>query len=89
MVKVHLSKLLGIKRINQASLARSTGIRPATINDLYHEFATQISFEQLNQICESLDCSISDLLEYIPDEIKSTGKNLILEAHGNRRTKRK
>ena len=38
MIKIHLSKILGIKRITQAELSRRTGIRPATISAYYHEF---------------------------------------------------
>jgi putative transcriptional regulator len=39
MVRIHLSTLLGAKKWNQAQLARVTGIRYNTINDLYHELA--------------------------------------------------
>ena len=36
---------------------------------------------------EVLDCGIADLMEYVPSEKKKTGKNLILEEHGNRKSK--
>lgn len=36
MIRINLSTLLGKKRWTQADLARRTGIRPNTINDLYH-----------------------------------------------------
>lgn len=39
MIKIYLSKLLGERRISQLELARRTGIRPATINEIYWEFA--------------------------------------------------
>ncbi|ASN94363.1 helix-turn-helix domain-containing protein [Enterocloster bolteae] len=68
MVKIHLSRLLGEKRWSQAKLARITGIRASTINDIYNEFSERISLEHLNRICRALDCDISDILEYIPDE---------------------
>lgn len=44
--------------------------------------------EQIDKICEALDCTITDLLEYIPNERKTTGKYLILEEHGNRKQKK-
>ena len=87
MIKIHLSRILGERRISQADLARRTGIRPATINYLYNEISDRISFEHLDRICEFLDCDASDIIEYIPNEIRKTGKNLILEDHGNRRQK--
>ena len=42
----------------------------------------------IDKICEALDCTITDLLEYIPNERKTTGKYLILEEHGNRKQKK-
>ena len=85
MIKNHLSRILGEKRWSQARLARETGIRPATINELYHEMAERINLEHLERICEALDCSITDLIEYIPNSQRRTGKDLIVEEHGNRK----
>ena len=42
MIKIHLSKLLGERRITQAELANKTNIRPATINEMYHELIERI-----------------------------------------------
>lgn len=36
-------------------------------------------------ICEVLECDVADILEYQPNKIKKTGKNLILEQNGNRK----
>ena len=51
MIRVLLSARLGEKRLTQADLARMTGIRPATINELYHEIADRVSLEHLDLIC--------------------------------------
>lgn len=67
MVKNHLSKLLGERRWSQAKLAKMTGIRPGTINELYHEIAVRISIEHIDQLCTALNCTVSDLFEHIPD----------------------
>ena len=85
MIKNHLSKLLGECRWTQADLARKTGIRRATINELYNELADRVSLEHLDRICEALDCDLSDLLEYIPNPQRKTGTDLIMEEHGNRK----
>ena len=64
-----LSARLGEKRLTQADLARMTGIRPATINELFHEIADRVSLEYLDLICEALDCDLSDLIVRVgPDE---------------------
>lgn len=62
MIKIKLSTKLGEKRWTQAELARRTGIRAATINELYHELSVRVNLEQLDQICEVLDCNLSDIL---------------------------
>ncbi len=85
MIKNHLSRILGERRWSQARLARETGIRPSTINELDHEIADRVSFDQLDRICEALHCSLDELLEYIPNKQSRTGENLLLEQHGNRK----
>ena len=75
MVKIHLSRLLGEKRWTQKDLADATGI-------------PRLNVDHIDKICEALDCTITDLLEYIPNERKTTGKYLILEEHGNRKQKK-
>ena len=67
MIRIQLSKLLGEKRLPQADIARMTGIRAGTINDLYHEIATRISLEHLDLLCEALNCDISDIITREPN----------------------
>ncbi len=83
MVVMHLSRLLGENRISQAELSRLTGIRPNTLNDLYHGVAERISFEHLDRICEALDCTITELLERKANPMKRTGNDILIEVHGN------
>ena len=66
-VKIHLSRILGERRMNQADFARKSGIRPNTISELYHEFAKSVKFEHLVKICDTLGCSLSELMEYTPE----------------------
>ncbi len=47
MIKILLSRKLGELRWTQAELSRVTGIRPTTINELYHEFAERVNLEHL------------------------------------------
>ncbi len=85
MIKNHLSKLLGERRMTQSELAKRTGIRPSTINEWYHEFIVRMNVDHMERICEVLDCQLSDLIEYIPNAQKRTGKDLIIETHGNQK----
>lgn len=85
MIKIHLSKVLGAKRWSQADIAKQTGIRPNTINEMYHEIIQRINIDYLDKLREALGCSVGDLLEYIPNEQQTTGTKLILEQHGHRK----
>lgn len=72
MIRIRLSTLLGERRMTQADLARRTGIRPATINEMYHELVDRVNLEHLDKICEVLDCDLSELIIYEPNKIKIT-----------------
>ena len=67
MIKILLSRKLGELRWTQADLARKTGIRPATINDYYHEMAERINLEHLDLICEALDCDLDEIIVRVPN----------------------
>ncbi len=62
MIKILLSTRLGERRWTQADLSRATGIRAATINELYHEMVDRVNLEHLDRICKALDCEVSDIL---------------------------
>ena len=68
MIRIYLSRKLGELRWTQADLARKTGIRPSTINDLYHEMADRVNLEHLDLICEALDCELTDLIDREPNK---------------------
>lgn len=68
-IRILLSRKLGELRWTQADLARKTGIRPNTINDLYNEFASRVSLEHLDRICEVLNCDLSEILVRDPTPI--------------------
>ena len=64
MIRIRLSTLLGDRRQTQADLSRKTGIRPSTINELYHELAERVNLDHLDRICAALHCDVGDVLEY-------------------------
>ena len=69
MIRVLLSTKLGELRWNQADLARKTGIRPTTINELYHDFAVRVNLDHLDLMCEALGCQLHELIERVPGRI--------------------
>ncbi|MFT8313160.1 MAG: helix-turn-helix transcriptional regulator [Clostridium sp.] len=68
MIRIYLYRLLGERKMTQRDLSRKTGIRPATINELYHELVERVSLDHLNKICTVLDCKLDELIEFIPDK---------------------
>lgn len=67
MIRIKLSALLGEKKMTQADLARITGIRPSTINELYHELAERVKLEHIDLICEALGCELDELIVREPN----------------------
>ena len=68
MIRILLSTRLGEIRWTQADLARATGIRPNTINELYHELVDRVNLEHLDIICEALNCQLDELIVRVPNE---------------------
>ena len=63
MIRIHLSRLLGERRMTQTELSQKTGIRIATINELYHEVAERVNLKHLDKICTALGCELGELIE--------------------------
>lgn len=62
MVRILLAVRLAERKWTQADLARMTGIRPTTINEMYHELVERVNLEHLELICDALDCELNELL---------------------------
>ena len=76
MIVCKLSRVMGDKRWTQKQLSQATGIRPNTINLLYHGYAKRVSLVHLEKICKALDCKLSDIIVEIPDGEDGTVKDL-------------
>lgn len=68
MIKNHLSKLMGEKRITITDVAKSTGMSASTISNLYNEKVKRLDFDTLEKLCEFFNCNIQDIIEYIPNK---------------------
>jgi len=64
MIKCHLSRLMGERKLKISDVARETGINRGTITRLYHETAVRIELEAMDTLCHYLGCEVSELFEY-------------------------
>ncbi len=64
MIRCHLSRLMGEKKMKVIDVARETGLHRNTVTLLYKETATRVDFETVNKLCELFKCQVSDLFEY-------------------------
>jgi len=64
MIKCHLSKLMGERKVKIADVARAIDVNRNTITLLFYEKAKRIDFEVLDKLCQYFNCSVGDILEY-------------------------
>jgi len=67
MIKIHLSKIMGEKRLKISDVVKATSLNRGTITRLYHEKAQRVDLDALDKLCRYLQCPASDLLEWIDD----------------------
>ena len=64
MIKCHLSRLMGERKMKIADVARETGLHRNTITLLYNETATRIDMETIESLCKLFECNVGDLFEF-------------------------
>lgn len=67
LIKVHLSRLLGERKMKISDLSNATGLHRNGLSKLYKEETDGVKFETLEKVCKALDCKIEDLLEIVED----------------------
>ncbi|WP_444896123.1 helix-turn-helix domain-containing protein [Microbulbifer sp. SSSA005] len=68
MVKCHLSKIMGEKKLKISDVSRETGINRGTLARMYHETFVRVDLETIDILCNYLSLSIGELLEYQKSE---------------------
>lgn len=64
MMRCHLARLMGERKLKIAELARATGINRGTLTRLYYERTVRIEIADLDALCGFLHCQVGDLLEH-------------------------
>lgn len=67
MIKCHLSRLMGERKLKIADVARETGLHRNTITLLYDETAVRVDLEAIEKLCALFDVSVGELFERMPE----------------------
>ncbi|MBG9788705.1 helix-turn-helix domain-containing protein [Brevibacillus laterosporus] len=69
-MKIHikLADILKERGISQRELARLTGIRVSSINEMCNNETVRLPLDNLAKICEVLDVGITDVLELTDED---------------------
>jgi putative transcriptional regulator len=67
MIKCHLSRLMGERKLKLVDVARETGLHRNTVTLLYNETAARIDLEAMDKLCKFFECKVEDLFEYWPE----------------------
>jgi len=68
MVMINLDVIMAKRKMSLNELSDKVGITLANLSILKNNKAKAIRFSTLNAICRALDCQVSDIIEYVPDE---------------------
>ena len=71
MIRLLLAERMSELGMTQAQLSKKTGIRTATINELYWNESRAVNLEQLELICEALNCDLCDIMTMHYKELKA------------------
>lgn len=67
-IAIHLESLLAASGLSKNKFCQKAEIQRSQLNGYLNSSITRLDTDVLARICRTLDCSIADLLEYIPPE---------------------
>lgn len=67
MIKCHLSRLMGERKLKISEVARDTGLHRNTVTLLYQETATRVDLDAINSLCKYFNVGVGQLFEFFDD----------------------
>ena len=64
MIKCHLSRLMGERKLKIADVARETGLHRNTVTLLYDETAARVDLDAIDRLCRFFEIGVGDLFEF-------------------------
>lgn len=68
MIRCHLSRMMGERKMKIADVARETGLHRNTVTLLYNETASRVDLEAMDRLCALFECSVGELFERIKNQ---------------------
>jgi len=63
MIRCHLARMMGERKMRISDVVRETGLSRATITLLYKETAQKVDLEAIEKLCRLFGCQVGELLE--------------------------
>lgn len=68
LIRCHLSRLMGERKMKVVDVARETGLHRNTITLLYNETAARVDLDAIDKLCGLFDVTVGELFERISDQ---------------------
>lgn len=68
MILINLDVMMAKRKMSLNELSDRVGITVANLSILKNNKAKAVRFSTLDAICQALDCTVGDILEYVPTD---------------------
>lgn len=75
MILINLDVMMAKRKMSLNELSDRVGITVANLSILKNNKAKAVRFSTLDAICQALDCTVADILEYVPTDDLRKEKN--------------
>lgn len=72
MIRCHLSRMMGERKMKIMDVARQTGLNCSTVTRLYNETAQRVELDAVEKLCRLFDCEVGQLFEHTPADHSET-----------------
>ena len=76
MIVINLDVMMARRKMSLNELSDRVGITLANLSILKNNKAKAVRFSTLNAICKALNCSVGDIIEYVPSEDDEDGMTI-------------
>lgn len=67
-IEIHLMSLLKVSGMSKNKFCQKAQIQRSQLNGYLNNTITRLDTDVLSRICNTLNCSIAELLEYVPPD---------------------